>query len=150
MKAKTAAKTIRRIELLDHKKVQELWPQIEPLIAAVARSSSSAPDPLDMETVWHSAMHGVCRVLAFYENGELAMVLAFEFGRSKGARTATILAVAGRNLTAFKAAFWPSILAWFKENGARYVDAYAEPRLAQIYLKKFGFTETCSYVRMEL
>ena len=140
----------RRIELLDPKRVKELWPQIEPLVAQVVASSDHAPDPLDMEDVWVAATHGVCHVLAFYEGDELAMVLAFEFGRSKGARTATILAVAGRDLTAFKAAFWPSILAWFKENGAEYVDAYAEPRLARIYLRKFGFTETCSYVRMAL
>jgi hypothetical protein len=140
----------RRIELLDPKRVGELWPQIEPLIKRVSDSSSHAPDPLDIEGVWVAATNGVCHVLAFYEGDELAMVLAFEFGRTKGARTATILAVAGRDLSAFKVAFWPSILAWFKENGAKYVDAYAEPRLARIYLRKFGFTETCSYVRMAL
>lgn len=140
----------RRIEHLDPKRVRELWPSIEPLIRQVSDSSTHAPDPLDVEDVWHSAIHGVCHVLAFYDNDDLAMVLAFEFGRSKGARTATILAVAGRDLTAFKVQFWPSILAWFKENGAKYVDAYAEPRIARVYLRKFGFTESCSYVRMEL
>lgn len=142
--------TTRRIELLDTKRVKELWPSIEPLINRAVETSNHAPDPLDLEDIWHSAVHGVCHVLAFYDGDELAMVLAFEFGRSKGARTATILAIAGRDLTAFKAQFWPSILAWFKENGAKYVDAYAEPRLARVYLQKFGFTETCSYVRMEL
>lgn len=142
--------TTRRIELLDAKRVRELWPSIEPLINRVVKTSNHAPDPLSLEDVWHSAVHGVCHVLAFYDGDELAMVLAFEFGRSKGARTATILAVAGRDLTVFKSMFWPSILAWFKENGAKYVDAYAEPRLARVYLQKFGFTETCSYVRMEL
>lgn len=142
--------TTRRIELLDTKRVKELWPSIEPLINRAVETSNHAPDPLDLENIWHSAVHGVCHVLAFYDGDELAMVLAFEFGRSKGARTATILAVAGRDLTAFKAQFWPSILAWFKENGAKYVDAYAEPRIARVYLRKFGFTESCSYVRMEL
>jgi hypothetical protein len=140
----------RRIELLDSKRVGELWPQIEPLIKRVSDNSSHAPDPVDTEAVWHAATHGVCHVLAFYNDDDLAMVLAFEFGRVKGARTATILAVAGRDLSVFKVAFWPSILAWFKENGAKYVDAYAEPRLAKVYLRKFGFTESCSYVRMEL
>lgn len=146
----TRAMTTRRIELLDTKRVKELWPSIEPLINRAVETSNHAPDPLDLENIWHSAVHGVCHVLAFYDGDELAMVLAFEFGRSKGARTATILAVAGRDLTAFKAQFWPSILAWFKENGAKYVDAYAEPRIARVYLRKFGFTESCSYVRMEL
>lgn len=140
----------RRIELLGYRQVQELWPQIAPMIGRAVESSSHAPEPLDNEAIWQAALHGVCHVLAFYEDDELAMVLAFEFGRSKGARCATILAVAGRGLTQFKAAFWPSILAWFKENGAKYVDAYAEPRLAQIYLRKFGFTESCAYVRMAL
>jgi hypothetical protein len=140
----------RRVELLDPGQVKELWPSIEPLIDQVVQSSGHAPDPLNAEGIWHAAIHGVCHVLAFYDGDDLAMVLAFEFGRSKGVRTATILAVAGRDLTAFKVAFWPSILAWFKENGAQCVDAYAEPRLAQIYLRKFGFTETCSYVRMAL
>ena len=142
--------TTRRIELLAPTQVEEMWPDIEPLLKLVSESSVGAPDPLNTENVWHAALHGVCRILAFYEDDKLAMVLAFEFGAAKGAKTATILAVAGRSLSAFKATFWPSILAWFKANGAKYVDAYAEPRLARIYLNKFGFTESCAYVRMEL
>lgn len=140
----------RRIEYLNPTRVKELWPSIEPLIERVAEASDHAPDPLDVQAIWFAAIHGVCHVLAFYEDDELAMVLAFEFGRSKGARTATILAVAGRDLSKFKSLFWASILAWFKENGAKYVDAYVEPRLARVYFRKFGFTESCSYVRMAL
>jgi hypothetical protein len=139
-----------RLEHLSPERVVELWPQIEPLIEQVIPRSQSAPNPIDTDYIRITATHGGSHILAFYVDGALDMVLSFEFTVAKSVRTATILALAGRNLLFHKMNFWPIILDWFRSAGASSVDAYAEPRLANIYMRKFGFTETSSYVRMAL
>jgi hypothetical protein len=50
----------------------------------------------------------------------------------------------------FKNAYWGLILDWLKANGCEFLDAYANERLAKVYMSKFGFNKSCSYVRMTL
>jgi hypothetical protein len=50
----------------------------------------------------------------------------------------------------FKAAYWRTILEWLRANGVQFLDAYAPERLAKIYMSRFGFNKSCSYVRMTL
>ena len=138
------------IEHLSAKRIEALWSEIEPLLVQVEQSSASAPRPANTELIRLMALNGGCHILGFFTSGKLDMVLAFEFTVANSVKTASILAVAGKDLSKFKIKFWPDILAWFKAAGARAVDAFAEPRLAKIYLGKFGFTEQCSYVRMAL
>jgi hypothetical protein len=67
-----------------------------------------------------------------------------------GRRGADVMALAGRGLMRFKAAYWDIILEWLRANKVEFLDAYAPERLAKIYMNRFGFNKSCSYVRMTL
>jgi len=143
--------TSRELELLSPERVAALWSEIRPLVDTVpASAGGSSPFVIDADYVWHTATHGVSHVFGFFTDGRLTMILVSQFGLVEGLKTASILALAGKDLTKFKMMFWPTILEWFRANGAKSIDAYAEPRLAKMYLRKFGFTDSCSYVRMAL
>lgn len=140
-----------RVELLELEQVVSMWPQIAPLIDSVpAPGGIGGAFAADSEYIRTTAVYGVSRVFAFFDGDSLAMVLVAEINTTAGEKVATLLAVAGRQLSRFKALFWADILDWFRSVGVRRVEAFAEPRLAKIYLQKFGFTDTCSYVRMAL
>jgi len=127
------------LELLSPERIEVLWPEIKPLIDTVPiPGGSDSPFAVDADYIWHTATHGVSHIFGFFAEGKLAMVLVSQFGLVEGTKTASILTLAGKDLTKFRA------------NGAKSVDTYAEPRLAKIYLRKFGFTNSCSYVRMTL
>ena len=139
------------LELLSPERIEALWPEIKPLVDMVpVPGGSDSPFAVDTDYIWHTAIHGVSHIFGFFAEGKLAMVLVSQFGLVEGIKTASILTLAGKDLTKFKILFWPTILEWFRANGAKSVDTYAEPRLAKIYLRKFGFTNSCSYVRMTL
>lgn len=140
-----------RVELLEPEQVVSMWGDIEPLINSVPTPAGfGGIYALDSEYIKTTALHGVTRIFGFFDSHALLMVLAAEINTTGGVKTATISAVAGRHLNQFKALFWADILDWFRSVGVQNVDAFAEPRVARIYLQKFGFTDTCSYVRMTL
>lgn len=140
----------RQIELLTPERVQELWPEIEPLVEQVARGNPCAPAALTPFYVYQLATNGVINIFGLFTDGNLALVLISEFVVVDGRKTASILGMAGKDLSQFKLAFWQDVLDWFRANGAKAVDAHTNDRLAKIYLKRYGFTESCSYVRMTL
>ena len=143
--------TSRELELLSPERVAALWSEIRPLVDSVSvPGGTNSPFAVDTDYIWNTAIHGVSHIFGFFTDGRLAMILVSQFGLVEGLKTASILALAGKDLTKFKMMFWPTILEWFRANGAKSVDAYAEPRLAKMYLRKFGFTNSCSYVRMAL
>lgn len=138
----------RTIEHLSPARIEELWPEIEPLLTRV--SGDYAPNSVSPEYIRESAMFGVTHLLGMFADGKLSLVAAVEFTVANKVRTASILALAGADLMRFRSEFYKDVLAWFKAAGAKAVDAYAEQRMADIYKRKFGFTQSCSYVRMAL
>lgn len=139
-----------RIEHLTPERIEALWPEIEKLVTQVSNIGGIVHAPVTPEYIYITSRAKVSHILGFFDDDTLMMVLVFELASSKNGRIASILALSGKNLMKFKALFWQDILAWFKEAGAVAVDAGADPRLANIYMRKFGFTDICSYVSMRL
>lgn len=138
------------IEMLTPKRVEELWPQLEPYFAAACAGNEIAADEMDAKDIYVLTQTDLAVVFAGFADSELACVMALQFNTTNGRRGADIIALAGRGLMKFKALYWTSILDWLRINGVKFVDAYAPARLAKLYINKFGFTKSCSYVRMSL
>lgn len=138
------------IEMLTPERVTELWPVLEPYFDAACNGNEIAKDELDAQDIYVLAVTGLVAVFVYFEDKEPTCVLGIQFNTTNGRKCADIMALGGRNLMRFKAAYWHVILEWLRANEVQFVDAYAPERLAKIYLKKFGFDKSCVYVRMSL
>jgi hypothetical protein len=138
------------IEMLTPERVTELWPVLEPHFDAACQGNEIAKDELDAKDIYVLAVTGLVAVFVYSENQQPTCVLGIQFNNTNGRKGADIMALGGKNLTRFKAAYWQTILEWLKRNGVEFVDAYAAPKFARILLKRFGFTKSCTYVRMTL
>jgi hypothetical protein len=139
------------IEMLSTERVAELWPALEPHFTAACKGNEVAQADLDAKDLYVLAMTGLIAVFAGFENGKLDCTLAFQFSTTAGGtKYAEVTVLGGRNLMRFKALYWESILDWLRQNNIEYLDAHTSPRLAKIFLSKFGFTKSCVCVRMPL
>lgn len=138
------------IEMLTPERVTELWPVLEPHFDAACKGNEIAKDELDAKDIYVLAITGLVAVFVGFEDGEPACVLGIQFNNTNGHKCADVMALAGRNLVKFKAAYWHIIIEWLKANEVQFLDAYAPERLAKIYMNRFGFNKSCRYVRMTL
>jgi hypothetical protein len=138
------------IEMLTPARVTELWPVLEPYFEAACNGNEIAKDELDAKDIYILALTEMVAVFVGFEDGEPACVMGIQFNTTNGHKCADVMAMAGRGLMRFKAAYWSVILEWLRANGVKFLDAYAPDRLAKIYLNRFGFTKSCMYVRMTL
>lgn len=138
------------IEMLTPERVTELWPVLEPYFDAACKGNEIAKDELDAKDIYVLALTGLVAVFVGFEDGEPACVMGIQFNTANGHKGADVMALAGRGLMKFKAAYWHIILEWLKANGVEFLDAYAPERLAKIYMNRFGFNKSCMYVRMAL
>ena len=128
-----------------------MWSELEPLFAAACDGNLS-PVVRDLEPadIRRLAAQDLIAVLIGTDDAGLATVLALQFHMVNGRKGVDVIAMAGKKLLQFKNAFWQPILEWLKANGVQFVDAYTTPALARLYIKRFGFTESCAFVRMAL
>jgi hypothetical protein len=138
------------VEMLTPERVTELWPVLEPYFDDACKGNEIAKDELDAKDIYVLAVTGLAAIFVYSEDGEPTCVLGIQFSTANGHKCADVIALAGRGLMRFKAAYWHVILEWLKANGVEFVDAYARERLAKIFLNRFGFTKSCMYVRMAL
>lgn len=138
------------IEMLTPERVTELWPVLEPHFEAACASHEIAQDEMDAKDIYVLAVAGAVAVFVGFEDGDPACVLVIQFNLTNGRKGADIVVLGGRNLVQFKIAYWEIILEWLRANGVKFLDAYANDRLARMYRRRFGFTKSCSYVRMTL
>lgn len=138
------------IEMLTPERVTELWPVLEPYFDAACNGNEIAKDELDAQDIYVLAITGLVAVFVGFENGEPACVMGIQFNTTNGRKGADVMALAGRGLMRFKAAYWNIILEWLRANDVEFLDAYAPERLAKIYTSRFGFDKSCVYVRMSL
>ena len=138
------------IEMLTPERVTELWPVLEPYFDDACKGNEIAKDELDAKDIYVLAVTGLVAVFVGFEDGEPACVMGIQFNTTNGKKGADVMALAGRGLMRFKAAYWHIIIEWLKANGVQFLDAYAPERLAKIYMNRFGFNKSCSYVRMAL
>ena len=138
------------LEMLTTDRVAEMWPVLEPFFESACNANEIAKEEIDAKDIYVLAATGMVAVFVGYEDGEPACVMCIQFNNTNGRKGADVMALAGRGLMRFKAAYWSHILDWLRANGVQFLDAYATDRLARIYRNRFGFTKSCSYVRMTL
>jgi hypothetical protein len=138
------------IELLTKERATQMWPTIEPLVTAACRGNKIAAGEMNATHVLLAVQLDKAVVFVGYIDERPACVLAIQFFEVNGHKGADVMALAGQRVLRFKAAFWEPILSWLRANGVEFLDAYTPTERVEIYLKKFGFTESCAYVRMNL
>lgn len=138
------------IEMLTLERVNELWPVLEPLVESACDGNVIAKGEMDAGHVLLAVQLDKAVMFAGFLEGEVACVLVLQFFVANGHKGADVMALAGRHLLRFKAAFWKPIIKWLVANQVEFLDAYTPTERADVYLKKFGFTESCAYVRMNL
>lgn len=146
----TTTTTDMSIEMLTPERVTELWPVLEPYFDAACSGNEIAKDELDATDIYVLAVTGLVAVFVGFEDGKPACVMGIQFNTTNGRKCADVMALAGRGLMRFKAAYWHIILEWLRANDVEFLDAYAPERLAKIYTNRFGFDKSCVYVRMSL
>lgn len=142
--------TTMSIEMLSPERVTELWPMLKPHFEAACNGNEIAKDDIDANDIYVLAVTGLVAVFVGFENGEPACIMGIQFNTMNVRKGADVMALAGRGLMRFKAAYWDIILEWLRANKVEFLDAYAPERLAKIYMNRFGFSKSCSYVRMTL
>lgn len=138
------------IEMMSAEQVDAEWDVLEPMFEAACKSNSLSEIDVAPADIRDAALSGMCVVFGFRKAAKLTMALALQFTETNGHKGAEIMALGGGHLMRFKDAYWNLILDWLKANGCEFLDAYANERLAKIYLSKFGFDKSCSLVRMAL
>jgi hypothetical protein len=138
-----------KIELLTPERVTDLWFVLEPLFTKACEANEVAVD-ISADDIYKLSQEDRLVIFACFDLGRLYTVCAIQFHTTNGRKGADVVAMAGKNLMTFKAAFWQAILEWLKANGVQFLDAYTQPRLAKIFQTKFGFTKSCTFVRMTL
>jgi hypothetical protein len=138
------------IELLSKERVTELWPALEPLVESACEGNMIAKREMDAGHVLLAVQLDKAVMFAGFADSEVACVLALQFFDANGHKGADVMALAGRSLLRFKAAFWRPIIQWLMANDVEFLDAYTPTERTEMYLKKFGFNESCAYVRMNL
>jgi hypothetical protein len=142
--------TTMSIEMLTPERVAELWPVIEPYFEVAAKGNEIAAMEMDAKDIYVLAMTGLVAVFVYFDDGIPVGALGIQFVNVGNHKGAEVVALGGKSLTRFKAAYWRIILEWLKANQVEFVGAYAAERFAKILLAKFGFTKSCTYVRMSL
>lgn len=138
------------IAMLDPEQVDPLWPVLEPLLASACESHGIAKTEFDAATVHKLAVMGMCALIVAYMDDKPTCVLAIQFHDTNGRKGADVIAFAGKHMLRFKRAYWDVVLEWLRLNEIEFLDAYVPRERAEIYQKRFGFTESCVHVRMML
>ncbi len=138
------------IEMLSPEQVNDEWDALEPMLEASCKSNEVGILDITPDDIRILAVTGLCVLFIGREGGTPKVVVAIQFNETNGHKGADVIAMGGERLMKFKDAYWNLILDWLKANGCEFLDAYANERLAKIYMSKFGFNKSCSFVRMTL
>jgi len=138
------------IEMLSPERVTELWPQLEPLVVQACEGNEIAEDEMSANDMYILGITGMCVFFVWFDDGVLLGTVVLQFNTTNGRKGADVIALAGRKLLLFKSLYWNAILDWLRANEIVFLDAYVPNERAKMYLNKFGFNKSCSYVRMTL
>jgi hypothetical protein len=128
----------------------KIWPTIERILQPIF-NDKNAITPLDSETTKFMVTCGACSVIVITNGSDnIEAVILYEYTSLNKNKSVTITAMAGKGLLYNVSVCWPAIVEKFRSSGVVHIDAAAEPRLARIYMRKFGFIRLHCYVRMDL
>ena len=138
------------IEMLSEERIDEVWEHIEPLLEKSCASNEIGAAEISATDIYLLAKTDMCVIFIGTEDDIPKCVIAVQFNFTNGRKGADLIAMAGSRLIKFRNAFWEVIIAWLKANECKFLDAYATERLAKHYKTKFGFDQSCAYVRITL
>jgi hypothetical protein len=138
------------IEMLDPAAVDGLWHELQPMFAAACESHEIAKMEMTADDIYKLGITGMCAVFVGFVDGMPACTVAIQFNNTNGRKGADLIAMGGKHLMMFRAAYWELILDWLKANGVEFLDAYVPAEHTRMYQKKFGFDMSCSFVRRRL
>lgn len=138
------------IEMLSKERVVALWAELEPMVEDACEGNVIAQAEMDAGHVLMATQVDKAVMFAGFIEGKVACLLCLQFFEINGHKGADVMVMAGKHLLRFKAAFWQPIIEWLKANQFEFLDAYTPTNRAEVYMKKFGFTDVCAYVRMNL
>lgn len=138
------------IEMLSPERVEELEAYIEPMFDAACKGNEIAVTEMTGKDIIELGKEGMAAIFVCFYNSEPSCVFAIQFNLTNNRKGADLIAMAGKRLLRFKAAYWPAVLDWLRANNVEFLDAYTPNSRAELYIKKFGFDKSCAYVRMNL
>lgn len=138
------------IEMLSGEAVYQIWPTLLPLVRAACEGNEIAKDEMDPQYVLEALLKNKAVMFAGYEDKQVACIIIFSLFTVNGRKGADVMALAGKRVLAFKAAYFERILDCLKENKIEFLDAYVPMHRAEMYMRKFGFNKSCAYIRMNL
>lgn len=139
-----------RMDMLEADDVERQWSKLLPMLQASCNSNDVGVADITPKDIRDAVRNGTCALFVGFLDDKPGCIIALQFSVTNGNKGADIVAMAGKHLMKFKDAYWDIILEWLRGNGCKFVDAYANERLASIYQKKFGFDRSCTYVRKML
>jgi len=142
--------SVMSFEMQTREQAVELWPTIEPLVRSACEGNAIAKGEMDSLHVLSALVKNNAVLFVGRIDDSIACVLVIQFFEVNGRKGADVMTLAGRRLLRFKAHYWKPVLEWLTANGIEFLDAYTPTDRAEVYMKKFGFTQACAYIRMEL
>lgn len=135
-------------ELLTPARLQELWPQINPLFEVCCEEASKGEImAIDIYTL---AIQDRAYVFVETLNGIVTVALAMEIIVYPRMKLASIFALGGKNLISAKSRYWSYIIDWMKANKINAIDAAVDDRMLSMLTKRFGFELVYRQVRLKL
>ena len=139
-----------RLEMLSSAQIEALRPKLTELFDDACHGNEIAQDEMTGDDVVQLGIDGIAAVFAGTMDGELACAFAVQFHMTNGRKGADMIALAGKHLLKFRAAYWHIFEEWLRANGVQFLDAYTPDKRAEVYMKKFGFNKSCAHLRMNL
>ena len=138
------------LEMLTPYQIANMAEPLEVLFDEAVKGNEMAQDEMTGKDVVELGLAGQAAIFAGVYKGKLSCVFAIQFHDTNGRRGADLIALAGKRLLRFKAAYWPAVIEWLRLNGVEFLDAYTPNSRAEMYIKKFGFNKSCAHLRMNL
>lgn len=138
------------LDMLTTYQIANMADMLEVLFDEAVEGNDMARDEMTGRDVVNLGLAGQAAIFAGTYKGKLSCVFAIQFHNTNGRRGADLIALAGKRLLRFKAAYWPAVLDWLRANGVEFLDAYTPNSRAEMYIKKFGFDKSCAHLRMNL
>lgn len=148
MEVQPQASSYYHCELLTPARLQELWPQINPLFE-VCCSEASKGEIMAID-IYTLAIQDRAYVFVETLNGIVTVALALEIIPYPRMKLASIFALGGSKLISAKTRYWIYIIDWLKANKIDAIDAAVDDRMLNMLTKRFGFELVYRQVRLKL
>jgi hypothetical protein len=138
-----------QLELIGQKdRLDELWPQIEPLFARCCEEA--ADGELDAQDIYNITLASRCQIAVWTLDSKVEIAMAWEYIHYPKFTAVNIFALGGEHGLSFKSKFWPGMLSIFKQQNVTSVDAWVSPQMSHVLNKRFGFNHVYNHMRLRI